>query len=51
MKEAISRKIDAHKMMCRNSIEENKMYKSMKNKAKNSVAKATREKAEEALTV
>ena len=38
MKEAISRKKDAHKAMCRNSNEENKKrYKSMKNEAKKAV--------------
>ena len=38
VKEAVSRKKDAHKAMCQNSTEENKRrYKSMKNKAKKSV--------------
>ena len=47
MKEAPSRKKDAHKAMSRNSTEENKRrYKSMKNKAKKAVSKAMREKAE-----
>ena len=50
MKEAVSRK-KAHKAMCQNSTEENKMrHKSMKNKAKKAVSKAMREKAEEVLT-
>ena len=40
-----------HKAMCQSSAEENKKrYKSMKNKAKKTVSKAMREKAEEALT-
>ena len=48
VKEAVSRKKDAHKAMRQNSTEENKRrYKSMKNKA---VSKAMREKAEEVLT-
>ena len=48
MKEAVSRKKEAHKVMYQSSIEENKrMNKSMKNKA---VLKAMIEKAEEALT-
>ena len=48
---AVSRKKEAHKAMCQNSTEENKRrYESMKNKAKIAVSKATREKAEEALT-
>ena len=52
MKEAISRKKDAHNMMCRNSSEKNKgRYKGMKNKTKKAVSKAMREKAEEALDV
>ena len=37
--------------MCQNSAEENKgRYKSMNNKAKKTVSKAMREKAEEAIT-
>ena len=36
MKEAVSRKKDAHKAICQNSIEENKRYKSMKNKVNSS---------------
>ena len=51
VKEAVSRKKEAHKAMCQNSSEENKRrYKSMKNKAKKAVFKAVREKADEALT-
>ena len=51
MKEAASRKKDAHQAMCWNSTEENKRgNKSMKNKGKKAVSKAMREKAEEALT-
>ena len=35
VKEVVSRKKDAHKVMCRNSTEENKRrHKSMKNKSK-----------------
>ena len=48
VKEAVSRKKDAHKAMCWNSTEENnRRYKSIKNKANKAVSKATREKAEE----
>ena len=51
MKEAVSRRIEAHKAMRKNSTDENKRrYKNMKNKAKKAVSKAMREKAEEALT-
>ena len=51
MKEAVSRKTDAHKAMCQDNTYENKrMYKSMKNKAMKAYSKAIREKAEEALT-
>ena len=51
MKEAVSRKKEAHKAMCQSSAEENKSgYKSMINKAKKAVSKAMRNKAEEALT-
>ena len=47
MKEAVSRKIDAHKVMGLNSTEENKRrYKSIKNKA---VSKAMRGNAEKSL--
>ena len=49
--EAATRKKEAHKAMCLNRTEENKRrHKSMKNKAKETVAKAMREKVEEALT-
>ena len=42
-KEAVSRKKDVNKAMCRNSTEENRRrYKSMKNKAKKAVSKAIR---------
>ena len=48
MKEAVSRKKDAHKAMCQNSTEENKRrHESMKNKTTKSVSKAMREKAEQ----
>ena len=50
VKEAVSRKKDAHKSMCQNSIEENKRYKNMTNKAKKAVSKAMRELDEKALT-
>ena len=51
VKEAISRKKDAHKAMCQSSTEENKRrYKSMKNKVNKAVSQVMREKAEEALT-
>ena len=51
VKEAVSRKMIAHKAMCQNSAEENKSrYKSMRNKVNKAVSKAMREKAEEALT-
>ena len=50
VKEAVSRKEDAHKAMCKNSTEENRRHKIMKEKAKKAVLKAMREKAEEALT-
>ena len=47
VKEAVSRKKDAHKVKCQNNTEENKrMYKSMKNKAKKAVSRSMREKAE-----
>ena len=49
IREAVSRKKDAHKAMCRNSTEENKRrHGSLKNKENTSFSKATREKAEEA---
>ena len=45
VKEAVSRKKDAHKAICQNSNEENKRrHKSMKNKVKKAVSKAMREK-------
>ena len=48
MKEAVSRKNEAHKAMCQNSTEENKKrYKSMKNKA---ASKIMMEKVEKAHT-
>ena len=51
MKEAVSRKKDAHKAMCQNSTEENKRrYKSLKNKAKKAVSKAMTEKTEKVLS-
>ena len=51
MKEAASRRKDAHKGMCQNSTEDNKRrYESMKNKASKTVSQAMREKAEESLT-
>ena len=51
VKEAVSRKKEAHKAMCHNSTQKNKSrYKSIKNKANKAVSKAMREKAEEALT-
>ena len=50
-KEAVSRKNEAHKAMCKNSTDENKRgYKSMKNKANKAASQAMREKAEEAPT-
>ena len=50
VKGAVSRKKEAHKVMCQNCTEENKRRcRSMKNKAKNTASKAMREKAEEAL--
>ena len=51
VKEAVSRKKDAHKTMCQNITEDNKrMYKSMKNKVMKAILNAVREKAEEVLT-
>ena len=51
MKEAVSRKKDAHKAMSRNSAEENKKrYESNNNKIDKVVSKAMIEKFEEALT-
>ena len=50
MKETVSRKKDAHKVMCWNSTQESKRrYKRMKNKTRKAVSKAMREKTEEAL--
>ena len=47
VKEAVSRRKEAHKAMCQNSSEENKRrYKSMKNKANKAVSRAMREKDE-----
>ena len=47
MKEAVSREKEAHKAMCHNSTEEKKRrYNSMKNKTKNAVSEAMREKDE-----
>ena len=46
MMEAVSGKNEAHQVMCHSSTEENKWrYKSLENKAKKAVSKATREKA------
>ena len=51
VKEAVSRKKESHKAICKNSTEEKKRrYKSMKNKADKAVLKAMRETAEEALS-
>ena len=51
MKEAESKKKDAHNVMCRNSTEENKRsYRNMKNKTKKAVSKAIREMPDESLT-
>ena len=51
MKEAVSRKKDAHNAACQNNTEEKKIrYKKMKNKAKKAVTKAMKVKAQEALT-
>ena len=50
MKEAVSRKKDAHRFICQNIEENKRRYESMKNKAKKTVSKAVRENAEEALT-
>ena len=50
MKEAVSRKKEAHKAKCQNSTEESKSgYENMNNKGKKAVSKDMREKAEEAL--
>ena len=51
MREAVSGKKDAHKVMCRNSNEENKRkHKYMKIKATKLVSKAMKGKAGEAPT-
>ena len=50
MKEVLSRKKDVHKMMHKNSTEENKRGKGMKNKAETAASKAVREKAEDPLS-
>ena len=51
VKEAVSRKKEAHKAMCQNNTVKNKRrYKNMQNKAKKIVSKVMREKVEEALT-
>ena len=50
MKEAIARKKDVHKEMCKSGTEVNKAwYKNMKNLAKKVVAKAIKEAAEQEL--
>ena len=50
MKEAIARKKDVHKEMCKSGTEANKArYKHMKNQAKKVVAKAMKETAEREL--
>ena len=50
VKEAIARKKDAHKEMCKIGTEVNKArYKNMKNRAKKVVAKAMKEAAEREL--
>ena len=51
VKEAVSRKKEAHKVMCHNSTDENNCrYKIMNNYAKKAVSKVMREKAGEALS-
>ena len=42
MKEAVSRKKDAHKAMCQDNTEENQGFKGMKNKPDTAVSKAMR---------
>ena len=50
VKEAIARKKDAHKGMCKSGTEVSKArYKNMKNQAKKVVAKAMKEAAEQEL--
>ena len=51
VKEAVSRKKEAHKAMCRNCTEENKRRcERIKNRANKAVSEAMRQKAEEAFT-
>ena len=51
MKEAASRKKDAHKAMHHNSTDKNKRrYKSMQNKVKKAISKTMRENAKEVFT-
>ena len=51
MKETISRKDNAHKVMCRNSTLGNRnRYRRIENKVKKAVSKAMSENAKEALT-
>ena len=51
MKEAIARKEDAHKEMCKSGTEAHKArYKNMKNRAKKVIAKAMKEVAEQELS-
>ena len=51
MKDAVSRKRDAHKAMCQDNTEENKRRcTSVKSRAKKAVSKTMSEKAEAALT-
>ena len=51
VKEAVSRKKDACKVICRNNTEDNnRRYKSTNNKVKTAALKAKREKTEESLT-
>ena len=47
VKEAVSRKKDAHKTVCQDNTDENmKMHKCMEDKAKKTVSRAIREKAD-----
>ena len=51
VKEAVSRKHDANKLMCWNSTDDKKMgYECKENKARKAVSKAMRGKTEEAFT-
>ena len=51
VKEAVSRKRDAHNAMCLNSTLVNeRRYKSMKNKVRKTISKTMREKADEEIT-